>query len=158
MNPLCLPPRSGQSLLLHQSLVLWSLAQRPRNHPVRRVYHRRILLVMSHPLCLMNLTMQKTGVHCALVNTYPTYRVLLRLRPLRTCSTILDTPLLLCPRECHIHRLRIDDASLIWALERSCRLLTPLLRWKIHCLNLVDRFVEVPMRRRERKPHEIANE
>ncbi|KAF8560283.1 hypothetical protein OG21DRAFT_48224 [Imleria badia] len=48
---------SGQSLLRRLSLVLWSLAQRLHSHPVRRAYHRRILLVMSHPLCRMTLTM-----------------------------------------------------------------------------------------------------
>lgn len=57
--------------------------------------------------------MQTTGVHYALVNTYPTYRVLFRRRPLKIFSIILDSLLLQCPRGCHTHHLRIDDANLI---------------------------------------------
>lgn len=61
----------------------------------------------------MTLTMQTTGVHYALVNTYPTYRVLFRCHPPKICSIILDSLLLQCPRECRIRHLLIDDANLI---------------------------------------------
>lgn len=68
---------------------------------------------MSHPLCLMTLTMRTTGVHYAPVNTYPTYRALFRRRPLKIFSIILDSLLLQYLRECHMHHLWIDDANLI---------------------------------------------
>lgn len=113
MNLPCLLPQSGQFLLLHQSLVLWSLAQKLRIRLARRAYHQKILLVMSHPLCLMTLMMQTTGVHCVLISTYPTYLVLLRRLPLKACSFTLVSLLLQRLRECHIRRPRIGDASSI---------------------------------------------